>query len=279
MDYREITLKDVEYQKALIRKYESELETLPAGSIITKEKNGRQEYYHSMPGGKRVYMGKSDKKVVRQVCRRKLLEDTLERMRSNVSIQEKMLAKYLPYDLAAVQAEMPVLYRKLAALKDLQLSVSDTETAKDISVGIKNEKLHNGRDDTFPEDGAVIHMTSQGFAVKSKTELMIVEMLAMNRISFIYEKAIRLKRSDGRYITVHPDFTFQDRYGREIYWEHFGMLGVEDYREKTLKKLRTYIENNIVPSINLVITAESFDGSLDVSVISRAIEMTKVKPI
>ena len=48
-----------------------------------------------------------------------------------------------------------------------------------------------------------------------------------------------------------------------------------DPYEKTMKKLRTYIENNIIPSINLVITAESFDGSLDVSVISRAIEMMK----
>ncbi len=56
MDYREITLKDVEYQKALIKKYETELATLPAGGIITREKHGRQEYYHSVPGSKRIYI-------------------------------------------------------------------------------------------------------------------------------------------------------------------------------------------------------------------------------
>lgn len=275
MDYREITLKDVEYQKALIKKYETELATLPAGGIITREKNGRQEYYHSVPGSNRIYIGKDDEKVVRQLFRRKLLEKTLERMRSNVAVQEKMLTKYLPYDIATVQAEIPASYRKIAALKTLRPGAADGETGEDISDDINNVTRYDAKYDHRTEEGTVIHMTSQGFAVKSKTELMIAEMLAISRISFIYEKAIRLKKSDGRYITVHPDFTFQDRYGREIYWEHFGMLGMEDYREKTMKKLRTYIENNIIPSINLVITAESFDGSLDVSVISRAIEMMK----
>ena len=37
MDYREITLKDVEYQKALIKKYETELATLPERK--TEDKN------------------------------------------------------------------------------------------------------------------------------------------------------------------------------------------------------------------------------------------------
>lgn len=118
-------------------------------------------------------------------------------------------------------------------------------------------------------------MTSSGFAVRSKTELMIAEMLNFAGISFTYEKPLRLKTPEGMYVTVHPDFTFRDRYGGYVYWEHFGMLGDRRYREKTMNKLTTYIENGIVPSINLVMTAETLDGALDAGTITRTIEMIK----
>lgn len=120
-----------------------------------------------------------------------------------------------------------------------------------------------------------VHMTSAGFAVRSKTELMIAEMLNFAGISFTYEKPLRLKTPEGMYVTVHPDFTFRDRYGGYVYWEHFGMLGDRRYREKTMNKLTTYIENGIVPSINLVMTAETLDGALDAGTITRTIEMIK----
>ena len=36
-----------------------------------------------------------------------------------------------------------------------------------------------------------------------------------------------------------PDFTIYSDNG-EIYWEHFGMVGVEEYDEKMQKKLHIY---------------------------------------
>ena len=51
------------------------------------------------------------------------------------------------------------------------------------------------------------------------------------------------------------------------------MLGVEQYRKSALRKLNTYIENGIIPSVNLIITAETLDGSIDVNSIVRNAEL------
>ena len=53
------------------------------------------------------------------------------------------------------------------------------------------------------------------------------------------------------------------------------MLSNEIYKEDMLRKLETYIDNGIIPSVNLIITAEKLDGSFDMGVISRTVDMIK----
>ena len=115
-------------------------------------------------------------------------------------------------------------------------------------------------------------MTSSGIKVRSKSEVMIAEVVSSYNLRFEYERSIELW-TDGGMIRVNPDFTFDNKYGQSVYWEHFGMLGVEQYRKSALRKLNTYIENGIIPSVNLIITAETLDGSIDVNSIVRNAEL------
>lgn len=232
MDYREITEKEIEYQKELIKKYEGRLAMLPKGSLMRKEKGGREEYYY-MDGGckQRKYINKSNNKLVEALKTRKYLETALKRMKTNIKAQEILLPSKEPGRRSAQEL------RRFGA--------------------------------------EPVHTTGSGQQVRSKTEAMIVEILDREKIDFVYEAKLKLRTPEGSEIEIHPDFKFKNRYGDSIYWEHFGMLGMENYRHAALRKIETYICNGIIPSINLLITSEDPGGAMDMRAIYRTVEMLK----
>lgn len=94
----------------------------------------------------------------------------------------------------------------------------------------------------FMQEG-LIHLTSDGRAVRSMSELVIAEALIAAGQDFSYEKPLLLG-GEIRY----PDFTIEDEIsGRTIYWEHLGMLEKKSYHEKWEKKLAWYIKNGVKP--------------------------------
>lgn len=94
----------------------------------------------------------------------------------------------------------------------------------------------------FLQEG-LIHLTSDGRAVRSMSELVIAEALIAAGQNFSYEKPLALG-GEVRY----PDFTIEDEIsGRTIYWEHLGMLEKESYREKWEKKRAWYLRNGVAP--------------------------------
>jgi len=95
----------------------------------------------------------------------------------------------------------------------------------------------------FLQEG-LIHRTSTGVAVRSKSELLVYE--ALRHAGFLpeYEKALTFGNS-----TRYPDFTIDDEIsGRTIYWEHLGMLEREEYRRSWEKKLAWYRANKVLPA-------------------------------
>lgn len=125
----------------------------------------------------------------------------------------------------------------------------------------------------FLQEG-LIHRTSKGLAVRSKSELLIAEALLSAGVDFEYEKPLNL----GGAIR-YPDFTIEDEIsGRTVYWEHLGMLDQEDYRNRWEKKLAWYRANG-VHSLNeakpgaavLITTVDSNGVGLDMAYVKRII--------
>jgi hypothetical protein len=121
----------------------------------------------------------------------------------------------------------------------------------------------------------LIHRTSRGLAVRSKSELLIAEALTNAGIAFEYEKALTLA---GK--TRYPDFTIEDDIsGKTIYWEHLGLLEREDYRQSWEKKLQWYNKNGVLTSKDgggkagtLITTTESSTGGLNMAQVAALIE-------
>mgnify|MGYP005773035241 CR=1 FL=1 len=80
-----------------------------------------------------------------------------------------------------------------------------------------------------------IYSTLKGDMVRSKSEVIIANMLYHRGLEYVYEKELVFEGGQMR-----PDFTVTTPKGRIIYWEHLGLLGTENYDETWLIKKRAY---------------------------------------
>lgn len=114
---------------------------------------------------------------------------------------------------------------------------------------------------------ALIVKGTQGKMVRSKSEAIIDMLLFKNKIPFRYEDKLIL---DG--ITIYPDFTIRHPVtGIFYYWEHFGLMDDPDYRKSACLKIKTYTQNGIIPSINLIMTFEDRKNPLSIEKVENII--------
>lgn len=119
--------------------------------------------------------------------------------------------------------------------------------------------------DRFLEE-RLIHRTRRGESVRSKSEVIIADLLYSKKIAYSYEAPLVGK--DGK--TRYPDFTFEDdETGLKFYWEHLGMMQLPEYRERWEKKLEWYKQQEILlyedgggPEKILIITRDDERGGI-----------------
>lgn len=111
------------------------------------------------------------------------------------------------------------------------------------------------------------HTTSRGLKVRSKSEVLIAEMLYRYNIPFRYEQVIQI----GDIILV-PDFTIRLPDGRIVYWEHCGLMVLKEYREHHKRKMEAYEKAGIVPWKNLILTYDDENGNINVGIIESEIK-------
>lgn len=128
--------------------------------------------------------------------------------------------------------------------------------------------------DVFLEE-RLIHRTSRGEAVRSKSEVIIANLLHAKRIDYHYEHPLELGG-----VVKYPDFTIEDdATGVTYYWEHCGMLHDPSYRRRWDEKQAWYREQDILPLDEgggargtLVVTRDQPDGGIDSTQIAAIIE-------
>lgn len=96
--------------------------------------------------------------------------------------------------------------------------------------------------DLFLED-RLINRTLRGEDVRSKSELIIANMLHSNDIDYEYEPVLEINGETRR-----PDFViYDDDSGETYYWEHLGMCTNKGYRNDWKRKEQWYRKNDILP--------------------------------
>ncbi|MDT3738265.1 MAG: RecQ family ATP-dependent DNA helicase [Candidatus Kapabacteria bacterium] len=95
-----------------------------------------------------------------------------------------------------------------------------------------------------------IHQTESGVWVRSKSEVIIANILYRSKIDFQYEEKLYFNATQWK----EPDFTIRHN-GKIWYWEHLGLLGDEQYNENWQEKKQIFKDLGVFDSV--ITTKES----------------------
>jgi hypothetical protein len=156
----------------------------------------------------------------------------------------RLLSRELLYTALTRQREHVVLLHQGDVRALLRLSSAEhSETARRITNLFKNANPveHIGK---FLEDG-LIHRTARGELVRSKSEVIIANLLHGLDITYAYEQPFIGRDGSIRY----PDFTIDDaETGKKVFLEHLGMMSEPAYRRRWQAKLEWYRAQDVLPA-------------------------------
>lgn len=149
-----------------------------------------------------------------------------------------------------------LLYTALTRSKyRLFIFVQDTE--ENLMMFAKNNSHLVNRNSSIyaePIDKKAKFVPEFGVTVSSKVEFIIYEALKKSGLKFKYEEPLKLKNLSYK---IHPDFTIYLRDGKEIYWEHLGMLDTRKYYNDWQDRRKSYTEHGLS---DFLITTDDLNG-------------------
>lgn len=241
-------------------------------SVINAKKKtvtstGDRETIYSNIHGKKYQYYKKDKKGIHYIK-----AEDMEMARNNVQLEYDMKV------LKAAEKEYKIIEGVLRlyndeVIEDIYESMPKGKKQLVAPVKITDEEyisLWKGEEyEPLPfREGAPVFYSARGIRMRSKSEVIIADLLDRLQIEYKYEKPLHLKRLG----IVHPDFTLLDtRNRKEIYWEHLGMLDDQIYRNNAIKKIREYENSGYFIGDRLIVTEESMNCPLDIKNAERKI--------
>ena len=232
-----------------IQKKEKKLEHAPEGCLRVKADKFGFRYYQRFDtkDANGQYLGKNKIKKATALAQKEYDYKFVAYAEREVECLTSFLEKYEKCDINSAYTGMPEGKRLLVE----PFMINDAEYAK----RWMSESFSEGY---FP-DGYDEYYTMKGMRVHSKSEIIIANALDSYNIPYKYEYPIRLAGNEKR-----PDFMCLNVAKRKEYvWEHFGMMGVEEYAEVNVDKINKYIANGYYPGENAIFTFESRGNPLD----------------
>ena len=108
--------------------------------------------------------------------------------------------------------------------------------------------------------------------VRSKSELVIANMLFQSGVEYEYERVLDGEVEPGR---LRPDFSFVTADGDLILWEHLGVMAREDYRKGWQWKKAWYEANGFSLGRTLFTSQDDDRGGLDSASIRSNVDAIK----
>ena len=229
---------------------------------ITAIKHGKGFQYYKYNGKEKKYVPVNEIENVRKIVQREYDTKLLRATKAEYKRISRLLNNYEKITLDGIYESMPLGKRIL--VKPVLLPEEEF---------IKQWKEEEYQSLGFRED-APEYYSAKGERMRSKSEVIIANLLDRLHIEYKYEKPLRLKRLG----IVHPDFTILDiKNRREIYWEHLGMLDDQVYRNNAISKIRAYEDSKYYVGENLIVTEETVNCPLDIKNIENKIKHILLK--
>lgn len=242
-----------------LKAVEVELKYLPKGRLVCEKQGGKYRFVKELYVDKKRRRKnlKPDDPELTGLVRRRIFEAKYERLKESVKALKAAAAGVKDFNLNFVLFE---LKKTLPALDDNVISAALSDGEPDSWAAASYDKL------SYQDERTVWHTTTFGLRVRSKSELLIAEMLHKYNLPFRYEQMLYFDNS-----SLAPDFTIKRSDGKLFYWEHEGLTDSQDYLNRQLKKSQIYAMNRIVPWNNLIVTYDNADGVIDLRIVESEI--------
>lgn len=227
------------------------LSKAPLGSLYVKTDRGNPRYYQIINKHKN-YLSSNKKDLIK----------ALENKNYYMKLEK----------VTTIQAE--VLQNVLQQIKDVadpeqvfvEIDKRKTHLIKEVAFQSKYILKDSAKEQfEMPIADNANYVTKAGERVRSKSELIIANMLYDENISYGYEISC--------VANFRPDFTVVNPViGKVFYWEHFGMMDNPEYLSNCINKLQRYSCAGFVPGKNLIVTFESTNMPLNIDYIKSVIK-------
>lgn len=258
-DLKEDLLKRRAYLIEERDRKKKEVSRAPIGSVrIDASKSNAQFFYRENSKSKAgIYIPQNNVAFARSLIQKDYDQKVLQSIEQEIKAIEKYLSS-LP-KLGAEEI-FETLHQERQKLVTPIRETDEQYIKRWVETPFQSKEI----DDTVPP-----LFTEKGERVRSKSEMIIADILHRENIPYRYECPIWLKGL-GK---VHPDFTALNiKKRKEIYWEHLGMMDSPEYAEMALNRIATYEKNEIVLGDNLIITWETKKSPLNQNSIRRIIK-------
>lgn len=257
-DFESVVKARKECLDRLITRLKKDIAKAPEGMLrISPRKTYTQYYWRKNPSDRNgIYIHKDNMKLAVDLAQRDYNKKLL-----NIIEEEQHLAN--EYCRLLKEKPLEAAYDSLNRYKQELVTSLEDEKAKRIALWKAQQY------EKMPIDATTEFYSNNGIRVRSKSELIIANMLEQYDVPYKYEKPIILKGIG----TVHPDFTcLNTRTHKEIVWEHFGMMDNEAYASKNIIKLNTYNQNGYYIGKNMIASFETSQNPLSSRFVKAMIE-------
>ena len=245
--------------RKIVRSKEKALKKAPKGVLNIHSSNGRTQYYYKETSNdkKRMYIKENEKKLVKDLCQKEYDQKVLVTARQELKVLEKLQKTYQKTTCEELYGQLHIQRQSFV----IPIEIPD------------DEYIQNWQEETYEGKGFPIgypeYYTDKGERVRSKSEIIIANILNKYGVPYKYEHPLYLKE----YLTMYPDFTVLNVCTRkEIYFEHFGMMDDPQYAEIAINKIETYAKNGIFIGDNLIATFESKQKPLNQKMVEMMIK-------
>lgn len=236
-----------------IETIQKQLETLPPGKLLCSS-NGKHYKWYNCDNHTKSYIPKKNRPFAEQLALKKYLSSLLE----DLLHEKRAIQFYLDHHLDTSKSQLLLKNPEFNTLLTSNFTPLSQELSDWMSASYERNPQH-------PEN--LLHKSSSGNFVRSKSEAIIDTLLYLNQIPFRYECALNLGE-----IIVYPDFTIRyPKTGDIFYWEHFGLMDNPSYSHNTFTKLQLYANHDIIPSIQLITTYETKEQPLGSNLVEKII--------
>ena len=255
---KKMLLEEEERLEKIIRQCKGELEKAPEGSVrISIDKNRKRFYYFSEEKKQGIYLSKKDQILINQ-----LIQKAYHKRILRYSIKKLKQLKKFTHDYEDNAIEL-ILQNEH---EERQKRIVPVEKTWNSLIQEWMDQKYIGK--LF--SGTIVEIyTEKGERVRSKSEKILADFFYHRSISYKYECPVNLKY----YGVVYPDFTFlSPKTGKEIYWEHFGMMDDSQYASHAINKIDNYARSGIFIGDQLIVTFETKNSTLNMKMVENYVK-------